>query len=129
MRTDARQTLVAMASGDKSGGVGYDQILESWEREAAERQKRAEVAFRELCERVKLSVSSDPSTFLPSAEWGMETSEEPAWLAEHGRTADLVVGRAREGESVAMGVLEACLMETGRPVLIVPSKIPTVRYR
>ena len=55
----------------------------------------------------------------------METGDEPSWLATHGRTADLlVVGRARQGEAVAMDVLEACLMETGRPVLIAPAKTP-----
>jgi nucleotide-binding universal stress UspA family protein len=54
----------------------------------------------------------------------METGDEPSWLAEHGRASDmLVVGREREGEPVAMDVLEAALMVTGRPVLIAPPKL------
>jgi nucleotide-binding universal stress UspA family protein len=43
----------------------------------------------------------------------------------HGRVADLlVVGRAREGEAVAMDILEAALMESRRPVLIAPAEAP-----
>jgi len=125
VRLDAQRALTAMATADMGGGVGFDGLLESLEQDAAARQKKAELAFRDFCEREKLSVSSDLSTYLPSAEWRMEVGDEPAWLAEHGRTADLlVVGRAREGESVAMDVLEACLMATGRPVLIATDVAP-----
>lgn len=123
VRADVQQALMAMAAAEMGGGAGYDGILESLEKDAATRQKQAELAFRDFCEREKLSVSSDLSTYLPSAEWRIEVGDEPTWLAAHGRTADLVVvGRAREGQAVAMDVLEACLMATGRPVLIAPSK-------
>ena len=125
VRLDAQRALTAMATADMGGGVGFDGLLELLEQDAAARQKKAELAFRDFCEREKLSVSSDLSTYLPSAEWRMEVGDEPAWLAEHGRTADLlVVGRAREGEPVAMDVLEACLMATGRPVLIATDVAP-----
>jgi len=125
VRLDAQRALTAMATADMGGGVGFDGLLESLEQDAAARQKKAELAFRDFCEREKLSVSSDLSTYLPSAEWRMEVGDEPAWLAEHGLTADLlVVGRAREGEPVAMDVLEACLMATGRPVLIATDVAP-----
>jgi nucleotide-binding universal stress UspA family protein len=125
VRLDAQRALTAMATADMGGGVGFDGLLESLEQDAAARQKKAELAFRDFCEREKLSVSSDLSTYLPSAEWRMEVGDEPAWLAEHGRTADLlVVGRAREGEPVAMDILEACLMATGRPVLIATDVAP-----
>jgi nucleotide-binding universal stress UspA family protein len=127
VRIDVQQTLMAMATADMGGGVGvgYDRILESREQDVAARQKKAELAFHDFCERERLNVSSDTSTDLPSAEWRVEIGDEPAWLGEHGRTADLlVIGRAREGEAVAMDVLEACLMTTGRPVLISPVTAP-----
>ncbi len=125
LRVDVQQTLMAMATADMGGGAGYGQIFESLEHDVANRQKKAELAFREFCERERLPISSEPSTNLPSAEWRIETGGEPAWLAEHGRAADLlVVGRAREGEAVAVDVLEASLMATGRPVLIAPAKVP-----
>jgi len=126
VRVDVQQTLMAMASADMGGVGGYDQILEPLEQDVTSRQKRAELAFHEFCERERLTVSSEPATDLPSAEWRMETGDEPAMLAEHGRAADLlVVGRAREGEAVAMDVLEAGLMATGRPILIAPATVPT----
>jgi len=128
VRLDVQTVLTAMASNDVSGGAGYDQMLESLERDAAARQKAAETAFRDFCEQQKVPVSSDPATDLPSAELRMETGEEPTWLAAHGRAADLVVmGREREGDDTAMDTLEACLMETGRPVLIAPTVAPTSR--
>lgn len=124
VRLDVQTVLTAMAANDVSGGAGYDQMLESLEQDAAVRQKAAETAFRDFCEQGKVPVSSDPATDLPSAELRMETGEEPTWLAAHARAADMVVV-GREGEETAMDALEACLMETGRPVLIAPSKAPT----
>jgi nucleotide-binding universal stress UspA family protein len=125
VRVDVRQTLIAMASGHAIGGgaVGYYKIIESLEYRVAERQRSAELAFREFCDREQISVSSDPSARLPSAEWSVQLGEEPAWLAKYGRAADLlVIGRAREGKTVAMDVLAAGLMQTGRAMLIVPAK-------
>jgi nucleotide-binding universal stress UspA family protein len=125
VRLDVQTVLTAMAANDVSGGAGYDQMLESLEQDAAARQKVAETAFRDFCEQGKVPVSSDPATVLPSAELRKETGEEPTWLAAHARVADMVVvGREREGGETAMDALESCLMETGRPVLIAPSKAP-----
>ncbi|MFZ0021890.1 MAG: hypothetical protein WAL10_31640, partial [Acetobacteraceae bacterium] len=125
VRADAQQALMVMASADMGGGVGYGDILASLEQDAAGRQKRAELAFHDFCEGEKLSISTDLTTYLPSAEWRLEVGDEPTWLAQYGRTADLlVIGRAREGEPVSMNTLEACLMATGRPVLISPARAP-----
>jgi nucleotide-binding universal stress UspA family protein len=125
-RFDVQQTLMAIASGDMGGGGGYTQIMDSLEEDAATRQRQAEHAFMDFCHREHLAISSDPATNLPSAEWHVETGDEPRWLAERGHIADLlVVGRAREGEPVAMDVLEAALMASGRPVLIASARPPT----
>lgn len=124
---DVRQTLVAMASGHVvgGGGLGYYRVLESLERRVAERQRRAEFAFADFCRREKLLVSSDPTTSMPSAEYTFEVGEAPRVLGKQGRAADLIVlGRAREGTRVAFDVLSACLMATGRPMLIAPAKLP-----
>jgi nucleotide-binding universal stress UspA family protein len=125
IRLDVQTVLTAMAANDLSGGAGYDQMLESLEQDAAERQRVAETAFRDFCERQGVPISSDPATNLPSAELRMETGDEPMWLAAHGRSADMmVVGRERDGEDTALGAIEACLMETGRPVLIASANAP-----
>lgn len=126
VRLDVQSVLTAMAANDLSGGAGYDQMLESLEQDAAARQKSAETTFRDFCEHEGVPISSDPATDLPSAELRMETGDKSTWLATHGRAADLlVVGRSREGELAALDVLEACLMATGRPVLIAPPTTPT----
>ena len=127
VRIDVEQTLMAMASADMGGGAaGYDQIIESLGQEAAGRQQKAEQAFRDFCERESLPISSEAATKLPSAEWRLETGDEPTWLAEHGRAADLlVVARGRDGEAGGMDLLEASLMTTGRPVLIASPKPPS----
>jgi len=121
VRVDVQETLTAMASADTGGGIGYGEILETLEQEVTNRQKSAETAFHDFCARERIPVTADPTTTLPSAEWRIETGDEPTWLATHGRAADLlVVGREREGEPVAMDILEAALIATGRPVLITP---------
>lgn len=125
VRVDVEAALTAMASADMGGGAGYGEILEALEQDAANRQSAAELAFRDFCEREGVPASADILAAVPSAEWRVETGDEAGWLAEHGRAADLVVvGRARNGEAVAMDLLEAALMETGRPVLIAPPRHP-----
>jgi hypothetical protein len=105
VRLDVQTVLTAMAANDVSGGAGYDQMLESLERDVGARQKAAETAFRDFCEEGMVPVSSDPATDLPSAELRMETGDEPTCLAAHGRAADLVViGREREGDENTGGL-------------------------
>jgi hypothetical protein len=114
-----------MATADMGGAVAYDRILESLEQDVAVKQKKAELAFHDFCKRERLTVSSDLSTDLPSAEWRSEIGDEPAWLGEHGRTADLlVVGRAPRRRVGDHGCTRACVMTTGRPVLIAPVRAP-----
>ena len=113
VRLDVQATLTAMASADTGGALGYTEMLETLEQEAAARQKKAELAFRDFCESERLLVTADLSAGLPSADWRTETGDEPHWVAEHGRVADLVVvGRSRDGEAVAIDILEAALMGT-----------------
>ena len=126
IRPDVKALVAAMASADWGGGVGYEEILESFEAEVAARQQRAEATFREFCLREKLNISKDAAGDALSAEWQVETGDEATCMAEHGRTADLIVlgGTSQIGLG-ASTVLEAVLMQTGRPVFIVPEHMPT----
>ena len=125
VRVDVRQVLIAMASADMGGGAGYDDIIGSLEQDAASRLAKTERTFRDYCAREKIATDGAPGANGVTAELRNEVGEEPAWLAEHGRAADLVVvGREREGEAVAMEVMEAALMATGRPVLLAPAAAP-----
>jgi nucleotide-binding universal stress UspA family protein len=125
VRIDVQKTVMAIAAADMGGGTGYDQLVETLEQDVATRLQRAEAGFHAFCEQERLTVSRAPAAALPSAEWNVETGDEPAWLVRRGRAADLlVVGRSREDEGVAMDVLEASLMATGRPVLIASNTVP-----
>lgn len=127
---DVQTMLVAMVPGDHGGGVSYHQLLVSLEQDVSDRHKAAETAFRAFCEQNRITISGDPSIELPSAELTTETGDEARWIAEHGRAVDLlVVARARDDEPVAMDVLESALMETGRPLLIAPTKAPSRLFR
>ncbi len=88
VRLNVQTVLTALAANDVSGGAGYDQMLGSLEHDSVARQKAAETAFRDFCERGNVPVSSDPATNLPSAELRIETGDEPTWLTAHGRAAD-----------------------------------------
>jgi len=70
-------------------------------------------------------MSAAPLDGAPSAEWRVETGDETDWLSVYGRVADLLVlGRMRGAKTVPMDVLDAALMETGHPLLIVPAQTP-----
>ena len=125
VRLDVERTVASLAASDMGGGTGLDHLMQILEQDAASRMQAAESAVRAFCARERIAMSDQPQGALPSAEWHVETGAEPAWLADRGRAADLlVVGRAREGEDVAMDVLEAALMDSGRPVLIAPPAAP-----
>ena len=137
VRSDVQETLTTVASGDirglsgilcggAGGGIQFEQLLQGLEQGVTTRQQQAETAFRDFCQRERLSVTADPSAASPSAEWRVETGDKSAWLVEHARAADLIVmGRQHEGEAVSMDALEAVLLATGRPMLIAPPRLRT----
>lgn len=134
VRIDVAERLTAVASADvrglsgilcggAGGGIQFGQFQVGLEQGAIARQARAEAMFRDVCEREGVLVTADSSAALPTAEWRVETGDEPTWLIEHAGAADLLVaGRGSGGDPVAFDVLEAALIATGRPVLIAPPK-------
>jgi nucleotide-binding universal stress UspA family protein len=58
----------------------------------------------------------------PTAQWLREIGDEAYWVREHGRAADLlVVGHPADDQGVPIDTIEAALVGSGRPVLIVPA--------
>ena len=72
---EVQQTLTAIVTGDMGmgAGVGYGQILKSLEQDVAARRKKAEQAFHDLCERERLTITSDLSTDLPRRNGGWKS--------------------------------------------------------
>jgi nucleotide-binding universal stress UspA family protein len=78
--------------------------------------------FARFCGDAGLAVSSSPasgSTDAASAEFHIETGDEPHWMALYGTVADLIVARRGSSDDpAARSTLETVLLETGRPILI-----------
>jgi nucleotide-binding universal stress UspA family protein len=114
---DPREIATAFAT-DVGGGLVSAGLIESLEREADEREEKAKKALDAFCAKEKLSLGTAPTQAgAISAQWHRETGNEPAWIAEYGRTSDLLVV-ARPEEGSARETLEAALLDTGRPLLI-----------
>ena len=136
VRPDVRQEIAALAASEVGAVSGIGDTMERMEQDADKREHIAERLWRELCQREQIAVRDIPpvddalaaplSVDSVSAEWIGEVGIDAAWVAAYGRAADLVVaGRAGPGGGIALDVLEAALMDSGRPVLVAPAVAPT----
>jgi nucleotide-binding universal stress UspA family protein len=125
VRPDVRQEIAALAAAEVGAVSGIGDTMDRMEREADERERAAEQQWRELCRQEDLMVRDEPPCDGVSTEWIGEVGTDTVWVAEHGRTADLIVaGRGPQDGRVALEVLEAALMHSGRPVLVAPPLAP-----
>lgn len=122
---DVQRVTMRIVSAEFGGGSGIAEIIETLTRETTARHDRAKAAVEAFCAGEAIPMSATPLDAAISAEWRAETGDETHWMTVHGRVADLLVlGRPREGGTAANGLMDAALMETGRPVLIVPTRPP-----
>jgi hypothetical protein len=98
-------------------------VIKQWQEEAERRERRAKQRFESFCRRAGLVVAGTPSLQLErSARWLRENGSESYWFVEYARTADLlVIGRSDDHQKVPSDMLEAALINSGRPLLIPPS--------
>ncbi len=117
---DPRDSVAYVGEGMTSAMI--EDVMSVAEGEAGERQKRAAEQFREACAKdgVKESDSAVGGGGFTAHLTSITGHEEDA-VAARGRLADLIVCcKPREGDDVSPSVtLEAALMDTGRPVLVV----------
>jgi nucleotide-binding universal stress UspA family protein len=121
VRLDPVALAVAMTT-DAGGGALAAGLIEQLEKDSQERERKAHEIFTRFCSGAGLAAISAPtraSAAAPSAEWHVETGEEPRWMATYGVAADLIIAPRATGEGVlARATLEAVLLESGRPILI-----------
>ncbi len=121
VRRDVRRDLAALASADMGMGTGLDDTLARMEEDADRREKEAEASWRDTCAKAGFKLAEQAGEAGPTHEFVSEIGEESDWLGEHGRTSDLVlVGRQRDSGILNLELMEAALMETGKPVFIAP---------
>jgi nucleotide-binding universal stress UspA family protein len=122
VRVDAAAMVAAMAA-DGSGAAMVSGLVKRIEEEATGREDTATQLFQRFCERERLAIEDTPAgQQSPTAQWLRQTGDEAYWVREYGRAADLlVIGRPADDQGVSIDTIEAALVGTGRPVLIVPA--------
>ncbi|MGF1609985.1 MAG: universal stress protein [Kiloniellales bacterium] len=119
VRPDPSDVLRAMSL--KLPGSLRQSVSEVAQSEAAAASERARALFQSCCERHRVTVQDKPPMAEGvSAAWLEMQGRESIAIAQRGRLTDLIVVDRSLQESPAPPVLEAALMETGKPVLVLP---------
>lgn len=120
---DVTEVVVSMSTGGLGGSGAVQGVVDKLQNEARQTEGRAWQAVQTFCSRH--GISREDARDRVSAGFVRETGNDAQWISEYGRFADLVVvGRAQPGREMAMEVLEAALMDTGRPLLIASPEAP-----
>jgi nucleotide-binding universal stress UspA family protein len=128
VQLDPVATLVAMTT-EENGAAVIGALVEQLAQGVREREAKARGIFTEFCGRERLSITAAPTGASPhpSAQWHVETGEEPTWMTNYGLAADLIVAsRGTTDDATARSTLEAVLVQTGRPLLIPNTGAPSV---
>ncbi len=122
VRADPRYVL-PYATLAMSGSMKKS-VLESARRSAAEQADKARTAFERFCAKHDVPIVKRPPAKTPvSASWREEVGKESDAVAQRGLFTDMIVVSRPTAPSPAPDVLEAALLQTGQPVLIVPPKL------
>ena len=121
VRPDVRRDVASLAASDGGMASGIDTMIGQMEADADGREKAASDAWHAFCTQNKIAAAETPAEKGVTGEWISEIGTEADWLAEYGRTSDLiVVGRGEEEWGPDYVLMEAALMDTGKPVVIAP---------
>src|SRR5580693_5113718 len=91
VRLDATNVALAMATDAGSGALTAG-LIDRLEEDARDREAKAQACFKRFCDEAGLAVTGAPAVgqaAAPSAEWHVETGEEPRWITTYGIAADL----------------------------------------
>ena len=122
---DPRDSVAYVGEGMTSAMIG--DVMAVAERESDERRQEAQKVFEDACHRNNVTISEKTDSGPGTAHFTIVTGREEDVMASRGRLADLIFARRPEGggEEVTFSVtLEAALLDTGRPVLVLPASDP-----
>lgn len=119
VRPDPREMLPYATLG--MSDTMKQSVIDAAQRSGAEIAKQVRAAFEQFCRDNKLEmIDKPPVSDKASASWREETGHPGEALIRRGRLSDLIfVARPGEERSAAE-TLETALLETGRPVVVVP---------
>jgi nucleotide-binding universal stress UspA family protein len=120
VQVDAMAMAATMVS---DGRVDVSVLVDQIRKDASLREAKARQNFEEFCARERLAQVDAPiAQEAPSAEWLGEIGDQAYWVAELGRSADLlIIGRRTDDPGVSVDTIETALFGSGRPVLISPA--------
>ena len=127
MRPDSQMVAASLMSESMSGEA-VERIMKDSEENAAKNASKTHEAFERACKAAGIRYAEKPQrTNRVTVEWREAIGYEDHGLVMRGRVSDLIVlSRPTSEIDVAMRLsLEAALMEAGRPLLLVPPKLPT----
>ncbi len=114
-------------TGEGMDGSMIEEIMEVTEKEGGERAVRAKNTFDKFCQTSGIPIVDLPNgTTGPTICWRQESGREDEIVAIRGRLFDIVVvGRPVKDSALPSPItLEAALLDTGRPTLVVPPELP-----
>jgi nucleotide-binding universal stress UspA family protein len=122
---------VAPLAGEGLSGAMIEEMMAVTEKESAQRAKGADAQFRQWLAENGIADISDPQAAFTAAavtaDCAVMTGREEDVIAQEARLADLCVvphpDAAREEVNIS-DTLHAVLFDSGRPVLVAPSKPP-----
>lgn len=121
VRADPRNAMPYMGEG--MSGIVLQEIMAAAERDAIERARNARAMFEAAAKESSVPLlDAPPAPGRFSAHWREEVGREDEIVAKRARLADVVVvGPQPARQSAAVGLMmEAALLESGRPVLVAP---------
>jgi nucleotide-binding universal stress UspA family protein len=125
VRPDVRRDIAALSASGGGMSAGIDTMLEQMETSADDREKTAREEWQAFCATNNIAITDTPKETGITSEWVYETGTEADWLAEYGRVSDLIiVGRGKESWGPDYVLMEAAVMDTGKPVLVAPARMP-----
>jgi hypothetical protein len=98
-------------------------LADQIEEDAGQWEAKARHSLQEFCAREQLALADTPvAQEAPSAQWLRQIGHQAYWVAELGRSTDLlIIGRRTDDPGVSIDTIETALFGSGRPVLISPA--------
>ncbi|MFQ5935394.1 MAG: universal stress protein [Acidiferrobacterales bacterium] len=116
------QGMLPYATLGMSAGMKQS-VIEAAERSATETADRLRTAFEQFCrDNEVVMVDKPPAPEQASAAWFEATGHLSEALTRRGRLADLIFVARLSAQTPTPQILETALLETGKPVIIVPPK-------